>query len=89
MFLWFEANSVFPGPPGEPSGVFEGDNVGQDFNEVDPNDRFVRLYWSDGMTHGGTILAYTIEFRTNFDMSWRVHPAAESEYCVSFDSHIG
>ena len=84
-----ETNCLCPGPPGEPSGVFQGDNVGQDFNEIDPNKKYVRLYWSDGLTHGGTILAYTIEFRTNFDMTWRVHPSAKSEYCVSFNSHNG
>ncbi|XP_070192772.1 contactin-like isoform X2 [Littorina saxatilis] len=65
------------GPPGEPSGVLQGDNVGQDKQEIVPGERFVRLYWSDGLDHGSTILAYTVEFRTNFDRSWRVHPDAD------------
>ncbi|KAL8610221.1 hypothetical protein ACOMHN_038916 [Nucella lapillus] len=65
------------GPPGEPSGVLQGDNVGQDVNAVGPKDKYVRLYWTDGLTHDSPIIAYTIEFRTNFNMSWRVHPQAD------------
>lgn len=64
------------GPPGEPAGVYEGDNVGLDVSEVTPGERVVRLYWSDGETYGSNIIAYTIEFRTNFDMTWRVHSDA-------------
>ncbi|XP_025106853.1 contactin-like isoform X2 [Pomacea canaliculata] len=65
------------GPPGEPAGVFQGDNLGLDYQVVAPSDRVVQLYWSDGDSHGSSILAYTVEFRTNFDQRWRTHPQAD------------
>ncbi|XP_076447632.1 contactin-like [Babylonia areolata] len=64
------------GPPGEPGGVYQGDNIGQDSDAVGPNDKFVRLYWTDGLTHEGPIIAYTVQFRTNYSMVWRDHPQA-------------
>lgn len=72
-------SNFFSGPPGEPAGVFQGDNLGLDYQVVAPSDRVVQLYWSDGDSHGSSILAYTVEFRTNFDQRWRTHPQADSE----------
>ncbi|KAK7493986.1 hypothetical protein BaRGS_00014868 [Batillaria attramentaria] len=68
------------GPPGEPAGVYKGDNVGDDVDEVDESEasRAIRIYWSDGETHGSNIVAYSVEFRTNFDMRWRFHPGAQN-----------
>ena len=59
--------------------MFKGDNQGQDFGDVEPGEKFVRIYWTDGLTHDSPIIAYTVEFRTNFDQRWRVHPDADRE----------
>jgi hypothetical protein len=42
--------------------------------------RYVRLYWSDGLTHGSPIIGYSVEFRTNYDQTWRVHPQANRKF---------
>ncbi|GFO45288.1 contactin [Plakobranchus ocellatus] len=75
------------GPPGEPAGVLvktaamikaaspEPDNI----NDPGPNHDSTRwVVWVDGQTHGSDITHYFVEFRTEYDQRWRVHPDADN-----------
>lgn len=70
------------GPPGEPAGVeireepLMSDDVSDTENINYATTRWIT--WMDGSTHGDNIQAYFIQFRTNFDQDWRVHPDANS-----------
>uniref|UniRef100_A0A0B7AM68 Contactin n=1 Tax=Arion vulgaris TaxID=1028688 RepID=A0A0B7AM68_9EUPU len=67
------------GPPGEPAGVYvstksivpsDGNNL---INATNLNTtRWI--IWTDGLDRGSLITHYFVEFRTNLDTNWRVHP---------------
>lgn len=62
------------------------DNINDQGNMTNPNtSRWI--IWTDGQDRGSIITHYFIEFSTNFDPKWRVHPDGNSELKVLHSSH--
>lgn len=69
----------FPGPPGEPVGVYVQTKTAPIIDPaVNPNTTRI-IMWTDGLDHGSIITNYFIEFRTDFDLRWRVHSDGNSK----------